>query len=101
MKSVISHSVENEQVGDSGSYDLTREIYAEIVLVSICVDLVLLSLNLLAMCYIFIRYIVRLKIKSRLVIFFYLFAFLATAFRCIQTIAVLTTVNKKIIDDDF
>ena len=96
MKSVFSSG--SPSVGASESYDLEREIYAEIVLVSICVDLVLLSLNLLAMCYIFVRYIVRLKIRSRLVIFFYVFAFLATAFRCIQTIAVLTTVNKKIMD---
>ena len=71
------------------------------MLISICVSLVLLCLNLLVMCYIFVRYILRLKIKSRLVILFYVFAFLTTAFRCIQTVSVMDTVNHKIMDINY
>ena len=52
------------------------------------------------MCYIFVRYIIRLKIQSRLIIFFYVFAFLTTVFRCLQTISVMRTVNGKIMNID-
>ena len=88
----------NETYGSDESFDMEEDIYGEIVLVSICLCFVLLCLDLLAMCYIFIRYILRLKIRSRVVILFYLFAFLTTVFRCIQTISNLTTVNRKIMD---
>lgn len=41
---------------------------------------------------------VRLKIKNTLVLLFYLFAFLTTVFRIIQTVSILSTVNAKIME---
>ena len=73
---------------------------AEGILIFVCIDCVLLAFNLAAMCYIFIRYMVRLKIKNTLVLLFYLFAFLTTVFRIIQTVSILSTVNDKIMDKE-
>ena len=66
---------------------------AEGILVFVCIDGVLLAFNLAAMCYIIFRYLLRLRIKNSLVLLFYLFAFLTTVFRIIQTVSILTTVN--------
>ena len=80
------------------TYDSKSEIYQEVELLTICIDVTLLALILFMICYIVARYLCRLQIKSRLIVMFYIFAFLTTGFRLAQTVSMLITVNKKIMN---
>ena len=57
------------------------EIYQEVELLIVCIDVTLLVLMLFMICYIIARYLCRLKIKSNLIVLFYTTSFLATVFR--------------------
>ena len=59
-----------------------------------------MALILFMICYIVARYLCRLQIKSRLIVMFYIFAFLTTGFRLAQTVSMLITVNKKIMNQN-
>ena len=82
------------------TYDSKSEIYQEVELLTICIDVTLLALILFMICYIVARYLCRLQIKSRLIVMFYIFAFLTTGFRLAQTVSMLITVNKKILNQN-
>ena len=82
------------------TYDSKSEIYQEVELLTICIDVTLLALILFMICYIVARYLCRLQIKSRLIVMFYIFAFLTTGFRLAQTVSMLITVNKKIMNQN-
>ena len=64
-------------------------ILQEFVLLLACIDTVFLVMILFLMVYVVVHYIIRLKIKSKFVIFFYLLAFLTTACQIVQSLAII------------
>ena len=78
MKSDIFGSAITLSSTQKENSDAMTLIAQELVLLLACIDTVLLTLILVAIGYVVLHYIVRLKIKGKFVIAFYLLAFLTT-----------------------
>ena len=61
----------------------------ELILLLACVDSVLLGLVMLAIIYVVVHYIIRLQIKGKFVLAFYLLAFLTTTCQIVQACAMI------------
>ena len=67
----------------------------ELVLVLACIDSVLLAVVLIAIGYVVIHYIIRLQIRGKFVIAFYLLATLTTVCQIVQSIAIILNWDKQ------
>ena len=78
-------------------------ILQEFVLLLACIDTVFLILILSFMIYVIVHYIIRLKIKNKFVIFFYLLAFLTIVCQIVQSLAIIINWEETLVvhKDDY
>ena len=71
-------------------------ILQEFVLLLACIDTVFLIILLALLTYVVVHYIIRLKIKNKFVIVFYLLAFLTIACQIVQSLSIIINWDKTL-----